>query len=226
MDQEQEFADARERMVEEQLSARDIVDPRVLQAMRDVPRHRFIPDDVRHLAYADCPLPIGQRQTISQPYIVALMVQLLELTGEERVLEVGTGSGYQAAVLARLARQVYTIERIPELAQRARETLCTLGVTNVTVLEGDGTQGLPQHAPFDAITVAAAAPRVPEPLQQQLLDGGRLVVPVGSREGQVLERWTRRGEDFRVERIAPVAFVPLVGDHGWDSDEGPRSWFG
>jgi protein-L-isoaspartate(D-aspartate) O-methyltransferase len=226
MTQDDEFARARERMVEEQLSARDIVDPHVLQAMRDVPRHRFVPEDVRHLAYADCPLPIGHRQTISQPYIVALMIQLLQLKGDEHVLEVGTGSGYQAAVLARLARQVYTIERIAELAEGAQAMMCELGISNVTVVTGDGTQGLPEHAPFEAVIVAAAAPRVPEPLQQQLSEGGRLVVPVGSREGQVLERWIRRGDDFHIERVAPVAFVPLVGDHGWDSDEGPRSWFG
>ncbi len=215
----------RERMVKEQLSARDVTDERVLQAMLAVPRHLFVPRDVQHLAYADAPLPIGEKQTISQPYIVALMTQLLELKGDEKVLEVGTGSGYQAAILAHLARQVYTLERIPKLAQQARKVLRKLALQNVEVIEGDGSQGLPEHAPFDAIVVTAAAPRVPEPLKQQLAEGGRLVLPVGSRVGQILERWVRKGEDYEVERIAPVAFVPLVGTHGWKPDDAPASWW-
>jgi protein-L-isoaspartate(D-aspartate) O-methyltransferase len=226
MTQEDKFGRDRERMVEEQLLGRDITDPRVLQAMRVVPRHVFIPPDVRDLAYADAPLPIGHRQTISQPYIVALMTQLLALQGGETVLEIGTGSGYQAAVLAQLALQVYTLERIPELAERARKALRRLKVGNVEVLEADGSGGLPEHAPYAAILVAAAAPRVPKPLLGQLEDEGRLVLPVGGQEGQILERWTRHGHDFSREQVAPVAFVPLVGDHGWDSDERPPSWWG
>lgn len=223
---ENEFARARERMVREQLLARDITDPRVLEAMRTVPRHFFVPQDLQHLAYRDAPLPIGQRQTISQPYIVALMTQLLELSGEETVLEVGTGSGYQAAVLARLARRLYTMERIPELAELAAERLGELGAANVEVLARDGSAGLPEHAPYQGVIVTAGAPRVPEPLKEQLADGGRLVLPVGSQEGQLLELWRRKGEDFGREIVAPVAFVPLLGDEGWARDERPESWYG
>jgi len=215
MDDEETFAFERDRMVDEQLLSRDITDRRVLAAMRQVPRHRFVrPVDLR-LAYADCPLPIGRGQTISQPYIVALMTQLLEPSPDDTVLEIGTGSGYQAAILAQLARKVISVERIPELAAEARLLLARLGVTTVEVQEGDGTQGCPDHAPFAGIVVTAGAPRVPEPLRQQLAEGGRLVLPVGSRDSQVLERWTRHGEDFRRERVAPVAFVPLIGEKGW-----------
>lgn len=224
MSQEDEYAQARERMVDEQLLDRDITDRRVLEVMESVPRHEFIPPDLQHLAYADGPLPIGYRQTISQPYIVALMVQLACLRGDETVLEVGTGSGYQAAVLARLVRQVYSLERIPELARSARDVLGRLGMDNVEVLEGDGSLGLPEHQPYQAILVSAAAPRAPEPLKEQLADGGWLVLPVGGREGQILERWRRRGRDFSRERVTAVAFVPLVGDQGWDPDEGPACW--
>ncbi len=215
----------RERMVEEQLGGRDITDDRVLQAMRGVPRHAFVRPQDQLLAYADAPLPIGHRQTISQPYIVALMTQLLELQPADNVLEVGTGSGYQAAVLGRLARQVYTLERIPELAERAQRVLEALGCSNVEVIVGDGSAGCPEHAPYPAIIVTAAAPRVPEPLRQQLADGGRLVLPVGSRDGQMLERWTRHGDDLIRERVAPVAFVPLIGDHGWGADERSASYW-
>ncbi len=221
-----EFARARERMVREQLLARDITDRRVLEAMGSVPRHIFVPDDLQHLAYRDAPLPIGQRQTISQPYIVALMTQLLALRGDETVLEIGTGSGYQAAVLARLARRLYTMERIPELAAAAAERLDQLGIDNVEVLARDGSAGLPEHAPYDGVIVTAGAPRVPEPLKEQLADGGRLVLPVGSQEGQLLELWKRKGEVFDRDIVAPVAFVPLLGDEGWARDERPESWFG
>ena len=213
-----EYAEARRRMVLEQLSSRDIHSARVLEAMRQVPRHRFVPEDERDLAYADAPLPIGHRQTISQPYIVALMTQLLDLQGDERVLEIGTGSGYQAAILAVLAGQVYSVERLSELCQRARAVLSDLGLGNVTLVEGDGTQGLPEHAPYQAIIVTAAAPGIPEPLKEQLVEGGRLVLPVGGRGGQMLERWRRRGGRFDREQIAPVAFVPLIGQHGWSSE--------
>lgn len=218
------FVAARRQMVDEQLRGRDIVDARVLAAMMAVPRHLFVPSDVRSFAYSDGPLPIGQGQTISQPYIVALMTQLLELSGVECVLEVGTGSGYQAAVLSHLAQQVYTIERSPELTRLAREVLERLGIDNVSVTQGDGSGGLPAFAPFHGVIVTAAAPRVPQPLLDQLTSDGRLVLPVGGRDGQVLERWSREGEDFHVERIAPVAFVPLIGEHGWPEDYGESRW--
>jgi len=213
------------RMVQAQIEARGVRDPRVLAAMSEVPRHLFVTAEQRHLAYVDGPLPIGDGQTISQPYIVALMSELLELDGSERVLEVGTGSGYQAAVLARLAGQVYTLERIPELAEKARLRLDDLGCANVNVRIGDGSQGLPEHAPYDGILVTAAAPRVPESLKAQLADGGRLVLPVGGRAGQILERWRRDGRAFQVERIAPVAFVPLIGTNGWDEEGSADRWW-
>lgn len=215
---------ARQRMVDEQLRGRDITDARVLAAMIAVPRHLFVPADMRSFAYSDGPLPIGQGQTISQPYIVALMTQLLELQGTETVLEVGTGSGYQAAVLSHLAEQVYTVERSGQLANLAVEVLKTLEIENVTVRQGDGSGGLPEFAPFHGVIVTAAAPRVPRPLLDQLTSGGRLVLPVGGREGQVLERWSRDLGEFHVERVAPVAFVPLIGAHGWPDDYGEAQW--
>jgi protein-L-isoaspartate(D-aspartate) O-methyltransferase len=215
------FWQLRERMVDEQLCGRDITDRRVLEAMRSVPRHRFVPQDEVELAYVDAPLPIGHRQTISQPYIVALMSQLLRLRGEETVLEVGTGSGYQAAILGRLAKRVYSLERIPELAESARRALTEVGSSNVEVRVADGSAGLPEAAPFDGILVAAAAPRAPGPLLDQLAENGALVVPVGTIDGQILERWTRHGAEFACERSAPVCFVPLVGAHGWGQDLRP-----
>ncbi len=205
-----------EQMVRTQIAARGITDERVLEAMRRVPRHIFVPELHRDEAYADYPLPIGHGQTISQPFIVALMCSLLGLQGDEKVLEVGTGSGYQAAVLAHLAREVHTIERIPALAEQAARRLAELGLENVHVHIGDGSLGLPDEAPFDGILVAAAAPRVPQPLLEQLSDGGRLVAPVGSRGWQVLERWTRRGNSWKREIYDSVAFVPLIGEHGWE----------
>lgn len=225
MSEESEFTQARARMVSEQLVPRRISNERVLSAMRTVPRHRFVPSDLQHLAYADAPLPIGHRQTISQPYIVALMTELLDLKVEDSVLEVGTGSGYQAAILAHIAKQIFTIERIAEIASKTKELFEELGLTNVQVIEGDGSLGLEEHAPFDAIIVTAAAPKVPQPLKDQLADGGRLVLPVGGRHGQTLELWRRRGEKLKSERVAPVAFVPLVGDHGWESEEGSHFWW-
>ena len=207
----------REYMVETQLRSRRIKDRRVLDAMLRVPRHLFVPAEYRHLAYTDGPLPIGSGQTISQPYIVALMSQVLELQGTERVLEVGTGSGYQAAVLGCLAAEVHTIERFPDLGQAAQATLLQLGYHNVTVHQGDGTEGLAEIAPFQGIIVTAAAPRVPQALLDQLADGGRLVIPVGERGAQFLERWVRRGGKYDVEELIPVAFVPLVGKFGWSS---------
>ena len=218
MNEDRTYQSQRNRMVDEQLFSRDIVDRRVLDAMRRVPRHHFVrPEDI-HLAYADGPLPIGLGQTISQPYIVALMTQLLELKGGEVVLEVGTGSGYQAAVLAQLVREVHTIERHAQLARQAEMALVELGLTNVCVHVGDGSLGLLDYAPFQGILVTAAAPHVPQPLLDQLADSGRLVAPVGSLGGQVLERWWRSGENYRHEVVTPVAFVPLRGKHGWDED--------
>jgi len=215
MDEEAFYTQERLRMVEEQIQARDIYDERVLEAMRKVPRHRFVPPEHWHLAYADCPLPIGQNQTISQPYIVSLMTELLLLGGNEVILEIGTGSGYQAAILSLLAREVYTIERHQHLATQAAEVLAELGLTNVHVYVGDGSLGWPEHAPYDGVIATAAAPRVPKPLLEQLADGGRLVIPVGGRGGQYLERWLRQGEKFKHEQGVPVAFVPLLGEYGW-----------
>lgn len=216
MDNEEVFYESqRQQMVDAQLLRRDINNPRVLDAMRNVPRHRFVPPEHRQYAYTDGPLPIRQGQTISQPYIVALMTQLLGLDGDENVLEVGTGSGYQAAVLGALASQVHTIERHADLAQRAKRVLTELGVNNVRVHIGDGSLGLLEFAPYAAIMVTAAAPRVPQALLDQLAGGGRLVIPVGSRGGQYLEVWERKGTDYSQELIIPVAFVPLLGQFGW-----------
>lgn len=225
MTEENEYSLARERMVRDQIVPRRISDERVLSAMRTVPRHRFVPPDLRHLAYADAPLPIGHRQTISQPYIVALMTSLLELKEDDKVFEVGTGSGYQAAILAHIANQVFTIERIGEIADKTRELFQELGLKNIHVVDGDGSLGLEEEAPFDAIIVTAAAPKVPEPLKEQLADGGRMVLPVGGRKGQILELWKRKGRKLEKDRLAPVAFVPLVGDQGWESEEGSHSWW-
>jgi len=209
------YESKRQRMVEEQFVRRDITDKRVLDAMQKVPRHIFIPEEHRHLAYSDCPLPIGQNQTISQPYIVALMTQMLALEGNEAVLEIGTGSGYQAAVLSQVAQEVYTIERYEILAQQAQKSINQLDIKNITLQVGDGTLGWPEHAPYDAILTTAAAPKVPQPLLDQLVDGGRLVIPVGGRIGQHLESWFREGKKFRHEQTVAVAFVPLLGKHGW-----------
>jgi protein-L-isoaspartate(D-aspartate) O-methyltransferase len=209
----------RERMVANQLEGRGIRDARVLAALREVPRHLFVPEEHRHLAYADGPLPIGQGQTISQPYIVALMTQLLALQEDNSVLEIGTGSGYQAAVLSHLAKTVHTIEQYGELAARARQVLDMLGILNVHVHVGDGSNGWPKCAPYAGIIATAAAPRVPEPFLAQLSDGGRLVLPVGGQDGQLLQVWHRQGEDFDRDTIAPVAFVPLRGKHGWGEED-------
>jgi protein-L-isoaspartate(D-aspartate) O-methyltransferase len=207
----------RTRMVESQLRGRDIVDERVLAAMERVPRELFVPDDLRGRAFDDAALPIGSGQTISQPYMVARISEELGLDGDERVLDVGTGSGYQAAVLAELADQVNTIERIPELAEQARANLAAAGYDNVAVYEGDGSRGLPEHAPYDAIAVAAAAPSFPQALYDQLRPGGRLVVPVGGRRGQRLEVIVRSPEGPAVVRSVPCRFVPLVGEEGFEN---------
>ena len=205
----------REQMVKSQLACRGIRDKRVLDAMRQVPRHLFIPEDMRQLAYCDGPLPIGHGQTISQPYIVALMTELLELTGQEKVLEIGTGSCYQAAILSRLVPQVYSIERHAALARQAEKILAQLGYDNVMVIVSDGTLGWPEHSPYEAIIITAAAPDVPQPLIDQLADGGRLVAPVGTRWSQSLVKVKRQGGSLMTEQLTPVAFVPLVGEHGW-----------
>lgn len=207
----------RSRMVEQQLRGRDIVDARVLEAMERVPRELFVPDDLKDRAFDDAALPIGAGQTISQPYMVARIAEELGLDGDERVLDVGTGSGYQAAVLAELADKVHTIERIPELAERARASLAAAGYDNVDVYVGDGSRGLPEHAPYDAIAVAAAAPTFPQALYDQLRTGGRLVVPVGGRRGQRLEVVVRSPEGPAVIRSVPCRFVPLVGEEGFES---------
>jgi protein-L-isoaspartate(D-aspartate) O-methyltransferase len=204
-------------MVREQIEARGVRDPRVLAALRAVPRHRFVPEAYRDRAYEDGPLPIGQRQTISQPYIVAVMTELLRPQPDDRVLEVGTGSGYQAAVLARLASRVYSIEIVPELAERARATLGELGVSNVEVVTGDGYRGLPEHAPFDGILVTAAPTEVPQALLDQLAVGGRLVVPVGGLD-QELRLLERTAEGVRSQTLFPVRFVPMV--HGREPEAG------
>ena len=200
-------------MVAQQLAARDIEDERVLQAMAEVPRHRFVPEGMRPFAYQDSPLPIGLEQTISQPYIVALMTQLADPAEGKKALEVGTGSGYQAAVLSRLVDKVYSIEIIPELAERAESILTELGYSNVSVRQGDGYQGWPEEAPFDIILVTAAAEVVPEPLIEQLAEGGRLIMPVGEMGGvQVLTRLIKKGGQIRRERILGVRFVPMTGE--------------
>lgn len=218
MKEEAEFIKDRQRMVEQQILARGVRDPMVLEAMRLVPRHAFVQPEHRYLAYSDGPLPIGDGQTISQPYIVALMTELLELKGSETVLEIGTGSGYQAAVLAHLARQVHTVERHASLAHTAARLIADLGLGNVRVHIGDGSLGLPEFAPFKAILVTAAAPHVPPPLFDQLEDDGRLVIPVGGRSGQYLELWRRTQAAFNQELVIPVAFVPLVGEQGWKEE--------
>lgn len=207
----------RERMITEQLVARDIHDERVLHAMRTIPRHWFVPPTVRHVAYRDGALPIGQNQTISQPFIVAFMSQALRLTGTERVLEIGTGSGYQTAILSELAAEVVSIERHPLLAGRAGDVLARLRADNVEIHIGDGSQGLPDMAPFDAILVTAAAPALPEPLRLQMCPrGGRMVIPLGAQHGeQRLERVLREGDGWRMERLLSVRFVPLIGANGF-----------
>jgi protein-L-isoaspartate(D-aspartate) O-methyltransferase len=207
---ESTLAFAREQMVDQQIETRGVRDARTLAAMRKVPRHLFVPPGMAAQAYDDHPLPIGHGQTISQPYIVAFMTEALKLEGGETVLEIGTGSGYQAAVLAEIAARVYSIEIVSALAAEARARLAALGYTNVEVRAGDGYQGWPEAAPFDAIVVTAAAPRIPAPLEAQLRDGGRLVLPVGD-EWQELVVVTRRGDRFETKHVLPVRFVPMTG---------------
>jgi protein-L-isoaspartate(D-aspartate) O-methyltransferase len=209
------YEEARRAMVDTQLRRRGIKDAALLAAMSAVPRHEFVPLDCRNRAYEDAPLPIGEGQTISQPYMVAAMTMALRLSGSERVLEIGAGCGYQAAVLASLAREVFTVECRAELATSAAERLARLGYANAHVHCGDGTLGLPEFAPFDAILVAAAAPAPPAPLLAQLADGGRMVIPVGSVENQELQLVERLNDKTYITMLEPCRFVPLVGAHGW-----------
>jgi protein-L-isoaspartate(D-aspartate) O-methyltransferase len=215
---DQEFRGARLRLIET-LRERGIRDLAVLRAFEQTPRHQFVPTGLRHRAYEDSALPIGNGQTISQPSIHARYLELLALTGRERVLEVGTGSGYQTVLLGHLVEQVFTIERIAALYQHAREAIQRSGVTNVSMLLGDGTLGWREYAPYDAILVSAGAPSVPEPLLSQIAEGGRMLVPVGTRDEQRLVIYRRVNGQIEHKEVAPVRFVPLVGHHGWEKDE-------
>ncbi|HYA88442.1 MAG TPA: protein-L-isoaspartate(D-aspartate) O-methyltransferase [Nitrospirota bacterium] len=209
------FEKERLRMVDEQIVSRGIKDERVLLAMRKVPRHEFLPEAIRGMAYQDSALPLGEGQTMSQPYMVAVMSELLGLSGTERVLEIGTGSGYQAAVLAELCEKVYTVERIKILADRARATLDRLGYRSVAIKVYDGTYGWKDMAPFDAIIVTAGSPDIPAPLVEQLKEGGRMVIPVGERYEQTLTKVIKTAEGFVTDRSIPCIFVPLIGNHAW-----------
>lgn len=212
-----DYIKEREHMVETQIRARGVRDQRVLDAMRTVPRHLFVEKGLQGQAYEDYPLPIGEEQTISQPYMVALMTETLELSPTDVVLEIGTGCGYQAAVLAEIAARVYSIERIPSLAARAQKTLAELGYVYIFVKSGDGTLGWKEHAPFDAIIATAGAPAIPEPLKEQLADGGRLVIPVGDRFSQDLIKVVRNGNSFSQINLGGCRFVKLIGKHGWSN---------
>ena len=215
------FDEARDQMVKKQLAARSITDPRILRVMREIPRHYFVDEEMWEAAYRDSPLSIGHGQTISQPFIVAYMTQALQLpaNGHATVLEIGTGSGYQAAILSRLVDQVYTIERIESLAQRALKIFEQLNIHNIEVKVTDGGYGWPEHSPYDAIIATAAAPDIPMPLIDQLKEGGSLVAPVGPRWKQELFRLKWNGDTLTREYLVPVAFVPLVGEHGWAEED-------
>lgn len=206
------FRERRDAMVRHDLNRRGISDPRVLAAMGQVPRQEYVPESLREYAYDDRALPIPHGQTISQPFTVAYMAQALHLSGQEQVLEIGTGSGYGAAVLSRLAKQVHTVERIPQLAEEASQRLGRCGYKNVTVHTSDGTLGLPENSPYDAIIVTAGAESVPEALLDELAEGGRLVIPVGGLHHQILHRYTRRGDQFLIDDLGYFAFVPLISD--------------
>lgn len=208
----------RQRMVDEQLVLRGIRDARVLKAMSVVERHRFVPESLRGGAYADHPLPIGYGQTISQPYMVALMSESLQLSGGEKVLEIGTGSGYQTAILAELAKDVYSIERIDSLANKAQDLLASLGFTNVHIKAGDGTSGWPEEAPFERVIITAASPTVPQPLLDQLKDGGKMLLPLGGSLSQMLTLIEKNGRDLRYSDICQCVFVPLMGKYGWKGE--------
>lgn len=205
----------REKMVKEQLVSRGICNQKILAAMKKIPRHLFVPDKWQALAYADRPLPIEMQQTISQPYIVALMTESLELAQTDKVLEIGTGSGYQTAVLAEICKSVYTVELLPELMESATELLGRLGCRNIVAKIADGTFGWIEHQPYDAIIVTAGAPHLPQPLLEQLAEGGRLVIPVGDSQSQSLKKIVRRPDGFWEEQLLQCQFVPLRGEHGW-----------
>jgi len=213
-----DFPKARLKMVEEQIISRGIKDPRLIAAMKKIPRHLFVEEALQSQAYSDHPLPIGEKQTISQPYMVALMTEALRLTAKEKVLEIGAGSGYQTAILAELAESVFSIERIRSLAIRARELLYELGCFNVEIKIFDGTLGWAEKGPFDAIIVTAGAPDIPQPLIDQLGIGGRLVIPVGDAFSQDLIRMTKTGEGVRREDLGGCRFVKLIGRHGWEDE--------
>ncbi|MDX2434764.1 MAG: protein-L-isoaspartate(D-aspartate) O-methyltransferase [Desulfobacterales bacterium] len=212
------FEKARARMVEEQLLPRSIHDQKTLEAMRKVPRHLFVEDAMKNQAYGDSPLPIGRGQTISQPYIVALMTQALGLKGHERVLEIGTGSGYQAAILSQICEKVYTVERIDTLLVQARKVFDSLHYLNILTKLDDGTNGWPEYGPYDAIVVTAGGPKVPLPLLEQLADPGILIIPVGDRGVQNLQFVTKKDGEITEKTIELVRFVNLIGDHGWKND--------
>ncbi|MBI4355216.1 MAG: protein-L-isoaspartate(D-aspartate) O-methyltransferase [Candidatus Omnitrophica bacterium] len=215
----EEWTERRDRMVTEQLRSRGLTDERILAAFRKIPRHLFVPEAYRREAYEDHPVPIGEGQTISQPYMVALMIAALQLQGHEKVLEVGTGSGFQTALLSELALEVVSVERIAALAGGARERLATLGIGNVRLRVGDGSLGYPEHAPYDGIIVAAGAPDAPAPLLEQLADAGRCVIPIGSQRAQTLVRFQKRHGRLHREDLADCVFVPLIGGHGWRAEE-------
>ncbi len=208
-----DYAALRKSMVQEQLVPRGIANKRVLDVFYDIERHRFVPDKLKGRAYEDCPLPIGEEQTISQPYIVALMTELLDLSGEEKVLEIGTGSGYQTAILARLAKTVCTIERKEELAGSAEIILNDLGYKNIKFKVGDGTLGFPEEAPFDRIIITAASPFLPEPLSKQLREGGKIVAPIGGNLGQILTLFTKKYGKLEELSVCGCTFVPLIGKY-------------
>jgi protein-L-isoaspartate(D-aspartate) O-methyltransferase len=210
-----EFAKQRTSMVSHQLESRGIMDRRVLEAMAHVPREQFVPRELWDEAYCDGPLPIGYSQTISQPYTVAMMCEALSLQGHEKVLEIGTGSGYAASVLGRLAREVHTIERIPELAHSAELHIQALGIQNVHVHVGDGSMGLPENSPFEAIVVTAGGPSLPPALSEQLEEGGRIVMPIGPMHNQKMCRFTKRHGDLQLEDLGAFCFVPLIGEDAW-----------
>ncbi len=218
MKDEPNFETLRNEMVDAQLIPRGIKDERVLQVMREVPREEFVPADIKYAAYDDCALPIGEGQTISQPFMVAIMTECLSLKGGEKVLEIGTGSGYQAAILSKLAKKIYTIERIAPLAKRASDILKNIGYSNVEVLVRDGTLGYPEQAPFDGIIVTASCPEIPGPLVKQLADGGRLILPLGDRFHQILTTVTKQGKKISVEESIGCVFVPLIGKYGWQKE--------
>lgn len=216
------FDEQRAEMVETQLKARGLTDERLMAAFRKVPRHLFVPAEFRREAYADHPLPIESGQTISQPYIVGLMTDCLRLRGHERVLEIGAGTGYQTAILAEMALDIFSVERLPELMQAVAKRLEGLGYLNVHLSVGNGTLGWTEHAPYDAVLVSAAAPKIPEPLIAQLAEGGRMVLPIGAPQAQMLTLVEKHRGVLHQQEIASCAFVPLIGQHGWPGDPAPN----